>query len=452
MMLRVAIRNVLRHRLRTAFTVIALSIAVALLADMLMLSRGMEKTFYRVLSSVGYEVRICPLGTLPFATDAVIAESARVTRALDDDRRVERWLRVLGTTLYSDSTSLFAMGIDGASQSLYTVTRGDDISVARDDNLTPILLNENAALALGVVVGDAIDLLAEAPGLSNAFAAGSSTRARGVSRAELAKQSGWRSTGARVGEESSAKSRTTSPQRAVDRQDPRMGFIVAGIIDIEFDLPQQRTLVLPLAAAHRLRPESRDTASFVLAKLRGGGATGSFAPLDEQRAVAASLASQFPELSVYSIDVLMEALQGQLAYFKQFALILSTISVFTTFLLIAIVLTIGVGERRGEIAALRSMGFGRASVRAMVLGESMVLLAMGALVGSVLGWFLAGYLDRILTQSPSLPGGYRFFIPAPREIILAVLITGVAGAAAALLPAIAAARVDIPRTLHEEVV
>ena len=444
MMLRVAIRNVLRHRLRTAFTVIALSIAVALLADMLMLSRGMEKTFYRVLSSVGYEVRICPLGTLPFATDAVIAESARVTRALDDDPRVERWLRVLGTTLYSDSTSLFAMGIDGASQSLYTVTRGDDISVARDDNLTPILLNENAALALGVDVGNAITLATDAPGLL--------WGSRGVSRAELAKQSGWRSTGARVGEESSAKSRTTSPQRAVDRQDPRMGFIVAGIIDIEFDLPQQRTLVLPLAAAHRLRPESRGAASFVLAKLRGGGNTGSFAPLDEQRAVAASLASQFPELSVYSIDVLMEALQGQLAYFKQFALILSTISVFTTFLLIAIVLTIGVGERRGEIAALRSMGFGRASVRAMVLGESVVLLAMGALVGSVLGWFLAGYLDRILTQSPSLPAGYRFFIPAPREIILAVLITGVAGAAAALLPAIAAARVDIPRTLHEEVV
>ena len=53
MMTRVAIRNVMRHRLRTAFTVLALSIAVALLADMLMLSRGMEKTFSRVMSSVG---------------------------------------------------------------------------------------------------------------------------------------------------------------------------------------------------------------------------------------------------------------------------------------------------------------------------------------------------------------------------------------------------------------
>ncbi len=405
MIARVALRNVLRHRLRTAFTVAALAIAVALLADMLMLSSGMEKTFYRVLSSVGYEVRVCPLGTLPFATDAVIAESSRVTRALDGDARVERWLRVLGTTLYADSTSLFVMGIDGVAQSLYTVARGVDIDAPRTDDLTPILLNENAAAALGVDVGDPIDLEAGAPGLTRAFA---SDRTRGAM------------------------------------------FVVAGIIEIEFDLPQQRTLVMPLAAVHRLRPETRDAASFVLAKLRT--AEGDFAPLDQQRDVAAALAAAFPEFSVYSVDDLMEALQGQLAYFKQFALILSTISVFTTFLLIAVVLTIGVGERRGEIAALRSMGFRRSSIRGLVLGESAVLLILGTVVGSVLGWFLAGYLDRILTQSPSLPAGYRFFIPAPREIALAIAITGVAGVLASLLPAIMASRVDIPRTLHEEVV
>ncbi len=405
MIARVALRNVLRHRLRTAFTVAALAIAVALLADMLMLSSGMEKTFYRVLSSVGYEVRVCPLGTLPFATDAVIAESSRVTRALDGDARVERWLRVLGTTLYADSTSLFVMGIDGVAQSLYTVARGVDIDAPRTDDLTPILLNENAAAALGVDVGDPIDLEAGAPGLTRAFA---SDRTRGAM------------------------------------------FVVAGIIEIEFDLPQQRTLVMPLAAVHRLRPETRDAASFVLAKLRT--AEGDFAPLDQQRDVAAALAAAFPEFSVYSVDELMEALQGQLAYFKQFALILSTISVFTTFLLIAVVLTIGVGERRGEIAALRSMGFRRSSIRGLVLGESAVLLILGTVVGSVLGWFLAGYLDRILTQSPSLPAGYRFFIPAPREIALAIAITGVAGVLASLLPAIMASRVDIPRTLHEEVV
>ncbi|MND09401.1 hypothetical protein D3C83_326990 [compost metagenome] len=65
---------------------------------------------------------------------------------------------------------------------------------------------------------------------------------------------------------------------------------------------------------------------------------------------------------------------------------------------------------------------------------------------------LAGYLDRILTQSPSLPEGYRFFIPAWREVAMAVLLSCVAGLIAALLPAIQAARVNIPRTLHEEVV
>ncbi|MCI0450904.1 MAG: FtsX-like permease family protein [Candidatus Latescibacteria bacterium] len=431
MMVRVALRNVMRHRLRTAFTVTALATAVALLADMLMLSSGMEKTFYRVLSSVGYEVRVCPLGTLPFATDALIAESARVTRALDADERVERWLRVLGATLFADSTSLFAMGLDGRDQSLYTVVRGVDIDRPRDDGRTSILLDENAAAALGVDVGDNVSLSGGAPGILRAFATGGAEPGPPGPRPRGGKASG--------------------PGANALEGDYEQRYIVAGIIDVEFDLAQQRTLVLPLEALHRIRPETRDAASFVLAKLRAP-TNDFFAPLDEQRAVAASLAGQFPELSTYSIDALMEALQGQLAYFKQFALILSTISVFITFLLIAVVLTIGVGERRGEIAALRSMGFRRSSVRGMVLGESAVLLALGAVLGSVLGWFLAGYLDRILTQSPSLPAGYRFFIPAPREIALAVLITGVAGAAAALLPAVFASRVDIPRTLHEEVV
>jgi putative ABC transport system permease protein len=387
-----------------------------------------------VLSSVGYEVRVCPRGTLPFATDAVVAESSRVTRTLDGDPRVERRLRVLTTTLYADSTPVFAMGVEGESQSLYDVTRGEDIDAPRADHLTPLLLNENAAAALTVKVGDVIELATESPGLSRAFApGGAETRGRATGGSNVIRE-------------------------AMEGEPPSLGqrndaFIVAGIIDIEFDLPQQRTVVLPLDAVYRLRPESKDAASFVLAKLRAPDPNaGDFAPLDDQRAVAASLAEAFPELSVYAIDELMEALQGQLAYFKQFALILSTISVFTTFLLIAVVLTIGVGERRGEIAALRSMGFRRSSVRSMVLGESVVLLALGAVVGSVLGWFLAGYLDRILTQSPSLPAGYRFFIPEAREILLAIAITGIAGALAALLPAIVASRVDIPRTLHEEVV
>ena len=405
MMLRVALRNVLRHRLRTAFSVAALAIAVALLADMLMLSTGMEKTFHRVLSSVGYEVRVCPAGTLPFGTDAVISESARVALALQDDARVERVLRIFGTTLYGDTIPVFAMGIDGARQSLYRIVAGVDLDGAPASARVPVVMNANAAAALRAGVGDTLSLGPTPRGAAMAFAGGAA-------------------------------------------------MVVVGIIDIDFDLPGQRTVVAPLDVVQRLRPETKDAASFVLAKLRAadGGDPLAPAPLEDQRGVAAEMEAAFPELSAYSMDALMQALQHQLAYFKQFATILSTISLFITVLLIAVLLTIGVGERRGEIAALRSMGFGRGSIQRMVLAESVVLLAMGAAIGAVLGWFLAGHLDRILTQSPSLPDGYRFFIPAWREIALAVVISGAAGVGAALLPAMQAARVDIPRTLHEEVV
>ena len=396
MMARVAFRNVMRHRLRTVFTVLALSIAVALLADMLMLSRGMEKTFYRVLASVGYEVRVCPRGTLPFTTDAVIDESSRVVSAVSADARVERTLSVLGTTLHVDSLPLFALGIDGERQSLYRVVEGRDLVSGGD-----ILLNRNAASAFRVTIGDTLQLSGDASGTTLAFST-----------------------------------------RAVAR--------VSGIIDIPFDLPNQRTAILPLTTVQEIRNQP-GTVSFVLAKLKGSDEE-PFVPLDEQRTVAAALAGEFPDLSVYAMDELLGALQRQLAYFKQFALILSTISLLVTFLLVAVVLTIGVGERRGEIAALRSMGFRRRSIQSMILSESALLLAMSAVFGSVLGWFLAGYLDHILTQSPSLPAGYRFFIPAWREVLMAIALSGAAGIIAATLPALAAARIDITRTLHEEVV
>jgi putative ABC transport system permease protein len=333
---------------------------------------------------------------------------------------------VLGTTLYADSTPVFVMGIEGERQSLYRVVEGKDITASSAGGAAalaqrarvapvgvvgdrtrasgprvPVLLNRNAATALGVTVGDTLTLRTGASGAPMVFS-------------------------------------------------PGLDVVVTGLIDIAFDLPEQRTAVLPLAALQRLRPEPADAASFVLVKLEGDD--DGFAPAGHQRAAAAALSAALPDLSVYSIDTLMDALQRQLAYFKQFALILSTISLLVTFLLVAVVLTIGVGERRGEIAALRSMGFRRRSIQAMILSESAVLLAMGAIAGSGLGWLLAGYLDRILTQSPSLPEGYRFFIPAPREIVAAVLMSGAAGVAAALLPAVQAARVDIPKTLHEEVV
>ena len=405
MMLRVAIRNVLRHRLRTAFSVAALAIAVALLADMLMLSTGMEKTFNRVLSSVGYEVRVCPKGTLPFATEAVIARSSRVAARLEADPRVSRTLCVLGTTLFADSVPVFALGVAGERQTLYRVLEGADVSGLHAGGRVPMVVNRNAAAALGIVSGDTLTLAPAPRAAAMAFTGG-------------------------------------------------VTVVVTGIMDIAFDLPGQRTVVMPLGALQRLRPENGDAASFVLAKLRSGeeGDPDAPAPAADQRAVASQMEAEFPELSAYSMEALMLALQRQLAYFKQFATILSTISLFITFLLIAVLLAIGVGERRGEIAALRSMGFGRRSIQWMVIAESVVLLAMGAAIGAVLGWFLAGRLDGILTRSPSLPDGYRFFIPAPREIILAVVVSGAAGIAAALLPAMQAARVDIPRTLHEEVV
>src|SRR5262249_36953853 len=161
-------------------------------------------------------------------------------------------------------------GVQGERQSLYRVVEGHDVVSGSD-----IVLNRNAVTAFHAAVGDSLRLSRDVSGATLAFSRGLTAH-------------------------------------------------VVGIIDVSFDLPGQRTAIMPLATVQKLRDQP-DAASFVLVKLKGS-AGDPFVPVEEQRAVASSMAKRFADLSVYSMDELMSALERQLAYFKQFSLILSTIS------------------------------------------------------------------------------------------------------------------------------
>ena len=73
-----ALRDLLRHRARTALSLLGVAIATALLLDMVLLSGGIERSFGQLLVSRGFQLRVSPRGTLPFDTDA----SARQRRQL----------------------------------------------------------------------------------------------------------------------------------------------------------------------------------------------------------------------------------------------------------------------------------------------------------------------------------------------------------------------------------
>jgi putative ABC transport system permease protein len=114
--------------------------------------------------------------------------------------------------------------------------------------------------------------------------------------------------------------------------------------------------------------------------------------------------------------------------------------------LLSSTMTTLIGEQTPEIATMKAIGAGRKQIRNMYLRTAMLLGALGALAGAVLGALLAWALTTYFASS-------LFAISAPFSVDLPVLIgsiaLGVIGPPLAALPAIRrAARLPLAETLQ----
>ena len=109
-------------------------------------------------------------------------------------------------------------------------------------------------------------------------------------------------------------------------------------------------------------------------------------------------------------------------------------------------LTINIIERTREIGMLRAIGSTRRQVKQMVLGESLLLSALGTSLGIVVGIFLSYYMLKALQFT-----GFKldFYFPA-LGILAAVAVGLLFGVLAALIPARQAARIPIVEALRYE--
>lgn len=129
--------------------------------------------------------------------------------------------------------------------------------------------------------------------------------------------------------------------------------------------------------------------------------------------------------------------------FRAFAVILITAAALSVFAALLGALQ----ERRSDIALLRAMGATRGSVFAILFGQGLLIAALGAALGLVLGH---GAISLLAQMSPQAAGfGLTGAAFAPEEVwVLAGCLA--AGALAALLPAVQAYRSDITKTLSEQ--
>jgi putative ABC transport system permease protein len=394
-------RNLVRQRARTLLCALGLAVSTALLYDMALLATGLKASLAHVLDEVGYDLRVLPKGGLPFSSDAVLPHGGALAADLARMPGVADALPLWATTLYLEpahggrrAITAFALGLDPARQTLYRVTRGHAIDTAAPGaEAVPVVLNERLARALGAAPGDT---LLAAPALD-----------------------------ATLG----GAARTTR-------------LVVRGTAEFRFDLHTQRSLALAPADLARIAGRSDDPASFLLGRL----APGASGP-----AVAARWAALHPETEFHEVSEMLSEVRGQLSYFRQFSLILGTVSLLVTFLLVLTLQTLSVNERQGEIAILRALGLKAPRVVALVLVEGLALAVLALPAGVLLGAIAARGLDAILTSSPGLPAGLSFFVFTPGALARTALLVLVTATLAGAYPAWLAARTNIALTLHREV-
>ncbi len=388
------LRNLRRHPVRSGLAIGGIAVAAALLLDMVLLSSGMEISFERLVLARGYQIRVSPKGTLPFDTEATLADAGELVRSIRDDPGVVRAGAILGTTVFVRSADslvpLTGYGFDPRAQGLYELQTGSDLT---PDDSIGILLGDEAARVLGLAPGDTVTVEGQLDPLA------------GLARTERL-------------------------------------LVVRGAVRWLYDARDQLSLGTTLGTMQQLsaaRGEDRASAILVMA------AHDTLAAI-----VAARLAAQHPEVSVNSLASLVAQFRGRLTYFRQLSVILGAISLGVAALLVATILTITVNERLGEIATLRAIGISRNTILRQVLLEGAVLTAVGGSLGMALGLLTARYLDTILTQFPGLPTSVSFFIAQPTPLLVAAAVITGTGLLAGLIPAWLASRAPIAATLRED--
>ena len=283
----------LRYRpLRTALTVGGVTVATAMLSDMLMLGGGIQRSFGEALESVGYELRLSPKGTLPFDTEATIRGIGGLRDTVESVAGVESLVPVLAQTLTivaggggpaagDAGRRTLALGLDTEEEGLYTLLAG------RPPGAGEILLDPALAALLDVRPGDRLSL-----GVSSRFGT-------------------W-------GSDATAE--------------------VSGTAEFIFATRRDMPVALPLADLQTISGRV-DQASFAMIRVRGG-----HAPESVREAITAAT----DRVEVVTLAGIAEQVDERLSYFRQLSAILASVSLLVAALLIGTISAVSVSDQLGD--------------------------------------------------------------------------------------------------------
>jgi putative ABC transport system permease protein len=175
----------------------------------------------------------------------------------------------------------------------------------------------------------------------------------------------------------------------------------------------------------------------ILARAREG-----FSP-EAAKAVAERTLKDFGNLDVRTKAEYKDFVASQINQFLRLFYVLLAMAVVIAIFGIVLTLALSVFERTREIGLLRAVGLSRRSVRAMIRWEAIIVALIGALVGLVLGVFLG-------TVSVSAIPEFKALAIPWGSMVVFLVVAGVFGVLAAIIPARRAARLNILDAIQNE--
>jgi ABC-type lipoprotein release transport system permease subunit len=388
-------RSLARQPARASLGVLGVAAVGALLFDMLLLSQGLVISMRSLLERTGFDLRVT-------ATDALPGQGPRIANAVQRTQAISRLpsvrsaiaLRFADAAVLTGGTkevSATLQGVAGTTTYPWTILRGHDITPGRPE----VVINENTATRAQLAPGSPVRLRASC----------------------------------------------TDEQQAL----PPVSFTVAGIAQFPFDSPVGTTVAtsFPMLAQACGGDESTEADVIMVASQESAGTP----------AAVADVATLLPDLHVLSnAEAVNRFERGGFTYFRQISTVLTAVTLSFAVLLIAVLLTVSINQRLGEIAALRALGFSRWRASADVFCESVLIVGSGGLLSLPAGALLAIALDHILKRIPGIPADVHFFVFEPGALRIHLLLLSATAVVAALYPILIVAKLPIAATLRDEVV
>jgi putative ABC transport system permease protein len=161
-----------------------------------------------------------------------------------------------------------------------------------------------------------------------------------------------------------------------------------------------------------------------------------------KRQIASILQQRYPEAEVLTNQEFKDQIAGQVNQLLGLIYALLALAIIVSLFGIVNTLVLSISERTRELGMLRAIGTSRKQVKRIVRWEAVITALIGAVLGVVMGVVLAVLFTRPLDD-------FTLSIPVP-SLIVVLVVAGIAGVGAAVLPARRASRLDVLDALAYE--